>query len=50
LALLTEELAAITDSSSAEQKSFHEDWERSNRLSLTFMRMIIENNIKIHNS
>ncbi|XP_009630499.4 uncharacterized protein LOC107815912 [Nicotiana tabacum] len=47
LALLNDKPAAITDSSSADEKSFHKAWERSNRLSLMFMRMNIANNIKI---
>ena len=46
LALLTEKPAALTDTSSAEQRSFHKAWERSNRLSLMFMRMTVANNIK----
>ncbi|XP_070017023.1 uncharacterized protein [Nicotiana sylvestris] len=46
LALLNDKPAAITDSSSADEKSFHKAWERSNRLSLMFMRMNIANNIK----
>ncbi|XP_016453596.2 uncharacterized protein LOC107777938 [Nicotiana tabacum] len=46
LALLNDKPAAITDSSSADEKSFYKAWERSNRLSLMFMRMNIANNIK----
>ncbi|XP_019229637.1 PREDICTED: uncharacterized protein LOC109210639 [Nicotiana attenuata] len=46
LALLNDKPAAITDLSSADEKSFHKAWERSNRLSLMFMRMNIANNIK----
>ncbi|KAF7807041.1 Retrovirus-related Pol polyprotein from transposon TNT 1-94 [Senna tora] len=46
LALLEEKSAAITDESSEEDKSHHKAWERSNRLSLMFMRMTIANNIK----
>ncbi|CAL1381354.1 unnamed protein product [Linum trigynum] len=46
LALLSEKPAALTDASSAEEKSFHKAWERSNRLSLMFMRMTVANNIK----
>nr|XP_033515140.1 uncharacterized protein LOC117279677 [Nicotiana tomentosiformis] len=46
LALLNDKPAAITDSSSADEKSFHKAWERSNMLSLMFMRMNIANNIK----
>nr|XP_016514638.1 PREDICTED: uncharacterized protein LOC107831390 [Nicotiana tabacum] len=37
LALLNDKPAAITNSSSADKKSFHKAWERSNRLSLMFM-------------
>nr|XP_016472331.1 PREDICTED: uncharacterized protein LOC107794365 [Nicotiana tabacum] len=46
LALLNDKPAAITNSSSADKKSFYKVWERSNRLSLMFMRMTISNNIK----
>lgn len=46
LALRCEKPAALTDKSSAEEKSLHEAWERSNRLGLMFMRMTIANNIK----
>ncbi|XP_074562538.1 uncharacterized protein LOC141819065, partial [Curcuma longa] len=45
-ALLKEKPTAITDSSSEEEKSKYKIWERSNRLSLMFMRMTIANNIK----
>ena len=45
-ALQVEKPAAITDTSSAEEKSYYKNWERSNRLSLMFMRMSIANNIK----
>ena len=45
-ALLSEKPAALTDASSADQRSFHKAWERSNRLSLMFMRMTVEDNIK----
>jgi len=37
---------AITDGSSTEEKIHYKVWERSNRLSLMFMRMSIANNIK----
>ncbi|XP_058208241.1 uncharacterized protein LOC131321254 [Rhododendron vialii] len=47
LALRCEKSAALTNTSSAETKSLHEGWERSNRLGLMFMRMTIANNIKI---
>ncbi|XP_019236491.1 PREDICTED: uncharacterized protein LOC109222002 [Nicotiana attenuata] len=46
LALLNDKPTAITDTSSADEKSFHKAWERSNKLSLMFMRMSIANNIK----
>ncbi|XP_075092034.1 uncharacterized protein LOC142172152 [Nicotiana tabacum] len=46
LALLNDKPAVITDTSSADEKSFHKAWERSNRSSLMFMRMSIANNIK----
>jgi hypothetical protein len=46
LAFEVEKHAAIIGTSSAEEKSFHKAWERSNILSLMFMRMSITNNIK----
>nr|XP_016515975.1 PREDICTED: uncharacterized protein LOC107832627 [Nicotiana tabacum] len=46
LALLNDKPAAITNSSSADEKFFHKAWECSNRLSLMFMQMNIANNIK----
>lgn len=46
LALQAEKPAAITDESSNDEKSFHKAWERSNRLSLMFMRMTVANNSK----
>ncbi|KAI9191321.1 hypothetical protein LWI28_006897 [Acer negundo] len=46
LALQVEKPAAITDTSSNDQKAFHKAWEKSNRLSLMFMRMTVANNIK----
>jgi len=46
LALLNDKPTAITDKSSEDEKSFHKSWERSNRLSLMFMRMTVANNIK----
>ncbi|GAV91167.1 hypothetical protein CFOL_v3_34566, partial [Cephalotus follicularis] len=45
LALSTDKPVAFTDTSSTEQMSFHKAWERSNRLSLMFMRMTVANNI-----
>ncbi|GAV76542.1 UBN2_2 domain-containing protein [Cephalotus follicularis] len=46
LALSTDKLTVLTDTSSTEQRSFHKAWERSNKLSLMFMRMTVANNIK----
>ncbi|KAA0042825.1 Retrovirus-related Pol polyprotein from transposon TNT 1-94 [Cucumis melo var. makuwa] len=46
LALLNEKPAAITPASSDEDRSFYKARERSNRLSLMFMRMTVANNIK----
>ena len=46
LAIQSERPAALTETSSAEERSFHKAWERSNRLSLSFMRMTVANNIK----
>ena len=46
LALQVEKPAAIIDTSTANEKSFHKAWERLNRLSLMFMQMIVVNNIK----
>ncbi|GAV79566.1 hypothetical protein CFOL_v3_23031, partial [Cephalotus follicularis] len=46
LAFSTDKPAALTETSSSDQMSFHKAWERSNRLSLMFMRMIVANNIK----
>ena len=46
LALLNDRHAAIMDSNSIEQKAFYKAWERSNRLSLMFMRIPIVSNIK----
>ncbi|TYK25798.1 UBN2_2 domain-containing protein [Cucumis melo var. makuwa] len=46
LAFLSEKPAAITSASSDEDRSFYKAWERSNRLSLMFMRMTVANNIK----
>ena len=46
LALLQEKPAAIKDTSSEAEKSYHAAWERSNRLCLKFLRMTIANNIK----
>ncbi|XP_021657199.1 uncharacterized protein LOC110647588 [Hevea brasiliensis] len=46
LALLEDKPTAITNTSSEEEKLYHKQWERSNRLSLMFLRMTIANNIK----
>ena len=46
MALLVEKPADINDESTAEQVSHINLWERSNRLSLMFMKMTIANNIK----
>jgi hypothetical protein len=46
LALRIEKPHAITDSSSAEEEAIYMSWERSNRLSIMFMRISIANNIK----
>jgi hypothetical protein len=46
LSLQSEKPTAITDTSSDDDKTFHDAWERSNRLSLMFMRMSVANNIK----
>ncbi|XP_022846239.1 uncharacterized protein LOC111368978 [Olea europaea var. sylvestris] len=46
LALQVEKPADLTDESSADERSVHKAWERSNRLSLMFMRMTLAKNIK----
>ncbi|KAF7147406.1 hypothetical protein RHSIM_Rhsim03G0051300 [Rhododendron simsii] len=46
MALLVEKPADINDESSEEQVFNFNSWERSNRLSLMFMKMTIANNIK----
>ncbi|KAH6822906.1 Ribosomal protein L19e family protein [Perilla frutescens var. hirtella] len=46
LAIMEEKPAAITDTSSNEQKAHYKNWERSNRLSLMFMRMTVADSIK----
>jgi len=46
LTIQTEKPVAITDDSSNEEKALFRAWEKSNRLSLMFMRMSIANNIK----
>jgi len=47
LAILEEKHAAITDASSNEEKAHYKAWERSNRLSLMFMRITVADSIKI---
>ena len=42
LAILEEKPATITDASSNEEKAHYKAWERSNRLNLMFMRMIVQ--------
>ncbi|XP_055959767.1 uncharacterized protein LOC126657098 [Mercurialis annua] len=46
LALQIEEPAPLTETSNDEQKALHKAWEKSNRLSLMFLRMTIASNIK----
>ncbi|XP_022895207.1 uncharacterized protein LOC111409386 [Olea europaea var. sylvestris] len=46
LALQVEKPADLTDESSADERSIHKTWERSNKLSLMFMRMTLAKNIK----
>ena len=47
LAVISEEKpAAITGTSTESDKSFHEAWVRSNRLSLNLMRMTMAENVK----
>jgi len=46
LAILGEKPATITDASSNEEKVHYKAWERSNTLSLMFMRMIVAYSIK----
>ena len=46
LALRVEKPVDITVLSTAEEKNHYKTWERSNRLSLMYMRMSIANNIK----
>ena len=47
LAFQVEKPTTITDASSSEEKAHYKAWERSNRLSLMFMRMSIASNIKL---
>ncbi|XP_059635840.1 uncharacterized protein LOC132278024 [Cornus florida] len=46
LAFQIEKPTAITGESSEEEKSLYKVWEKSNRLSIMFMRMTIANNIQ----
>ena len=46
LCLREDEPSAITDESTDEQKVHYKNWERSNRLSLMYIRMSIAGNIK----
>jgi len=46
LAMLEEKSVTIIDASSNEEKAHYKVWERSNRLSLMFMRITVANNIK----
>ncbi|XP_075098051.1 uncharacterized protein LOC142175368 [Nicotiana tabacum] len=46
VALYTERPTAITETSSTEERSYFKHWDKSNRVSLIFMRMNIAGNIK----
>ena len=46
IALGSKKPSALSDISSAEEKALYKAWEKSNRLSIIFMRMAIANNIK----
>ncbi|XP_031286640.1 uncharacterized protein LOC116145330 [Pistacia vera] len=46
LALMTEKPTDLTENSTDEERSFHKKWERSNRLSLKFLRMTMASEIK----
>ncbi|XP_065626924.1 uncharacterized protein LOC112041131 [Quercus suber] len=46
VALEYEKPAALTNKSSEDEKALFKAWEKSNRLSIMFMRMTIANNIK----
>ncbi len=46
LSLHVEKPPTITDASSDEDRTYYDTWERSNRLSLMFMRLSVANNIK----
>jgi len=44
--MLEEKFVTIIDARRNEEKTHYKAWERSNRLSLMFMRMTVANNIK----
>jgi len=46
LAILEEKSTTNTNASSNEEKTHYKVWERSNILSLMFMRMVVADNIK----
>lgn len=46
LALQTEKPAELTTTSTDEEKALHKAWEKSDRLSIMFLRMTIASNIK----
>jgi hypothetical protein len=46
LALLEDKPTALTTTSTEAEKLHHKAWERSNRLSLMFIKMTVANNIK----
>ena len=46
LAILEEKHVTITDARNNEKKTHYKSWERSNKLSLMFIRMTIVNSIK----
>ncbi|XP_047267550.1 uncharacterized protein LOC124897971 [Capsicum annuum] len=46
VALYSKKPTVITEASSDEEKSYYKHWDRSNRLSLMFMRINIVGNIK----
>ncbi|XP_031276888.1 uncharacterized protein LOC116135327 [Pistacia vera] len=46
LALMTEKPADLTENNTDEERSFHKKWERSNRLSLKYLRMTVVSEIK----
>ena len=46
IALGSKKPSALSDISCSEEKALYKAWEKSNRLSIIFMRMAIANNIK----